>query len=158
MAKPGSDAARELAGMARRAADLGGGDVPEALVPQLAVKAEGQLGMRCSGCGERIGVGLKFTRIDYVMSEGKPTVDVSYLAACNGADGCNFANEARAGADVMEMIEFVWLHGDPPVGHGLSDEEQIAKAQSAVDGVASPSAPDPVAEGEEFPAAVNGHG
>lgn len=131
MAKPGSDEARKLAAMARGAADLGGGELPESMVEKLREQAEGQLGMRCGGCKRRIGVGLQFTRIDFVVEKGQPTVDVQRLSACNGADGCDFAEEARKGADVIEMVEFAWLTGEPAVGSGASAEEAVAQAEAA---------------------------
>jgi hypothetical protein len=114
MAKPGRQAREEmarLAAMSRQAAEIAV-PVPEQLAAGLRRQAEGQLGMRCSGCGERIGVGFQFTRIDVEVVEGRPTVDVTRLSACNGANGCEFAMQAREGAMVMEMVEFVWLDGD----------------------------------------------
>jgi hypothetical protein len=124
----------QLAAMSRQAADLGG--FPPAVEEKLRRQAEGKLGMRCAGCGKRIGVGLQFTRIDIVAGEdGTPTVDVARLAACNGADGCDFAERARAGADAIEMVEFVWLHGDEPVGRGqLADDVRAAEDAAAEPG------------------------
>lgn len=115
MAKPGQGAADEmarLAAMSRRAADIPVA-APAEVVARIMPRAEGQLGMRCGGCEQRIGVGFQFTRIEVVMQEGKPTVDVTKLSACNGENGCDFAMEARAGATVMEMVEFVWLDEEP---------------------------------------------
>lgn len=135
MAKPGThgDADRaKLAAMAAQARDLGGGELPEAMLGKLRAQAEGQLGLRCGGCGKRIGVGLQFTRIDFVMKDGTPQVDVLKLAACNGADGCEYAAECREGADLIEMVEYVWLAGEPAVGSGASAEEAVAQAEAAV--------------------------
>lgn len=116
MAKPGRQAKEEmarLAAMSRNAADLGGGSVPEALRERLLAQAEGQLGMRCAGCGERITVGFKFTQVDVQVVDGNPVIDGAVLSACNGAGGCDFANKARENASCMEMIEFVWLDAPP---------------------------------------------
>lgn len=134
MAKPGSAEAARLAAMARSAKDLGGGQLTGAAAEEAIRKAEAQLGMRCGGCGERIGVGLQFTRIDAVMKDGKPTIDVSRLSACNGADGCDFAEKAREGADVIEMVDFAWLHGDKPVGWNLKLDEAVQAADDAAKG------------------------
>lgn len=121
MAKPGQDAREEqarLAAMSRQAAEIEL-PAPRAVAVEIQREAEGQLGMRCSGCHQRIGVGFRFVRIDVVMSEGRPTVDVTQFAACNGVNGCEFAMVAREGATAMEMVEFVWLdeepHDDTPV-------------------------------------------
>lgn len=122
----------QLAAMARRAKQLGGthelaGEVAE----RIRKEAEGRLGYRCGGCGERIGVGLKFRRIDVVLGAGgKPQVDVLELAACNGASGCDYAEQCREGADLVEMVEFVWLRGDAPVAAGeLDSDVQTAEGQ-----------------------------
>lgn len=100
MAKPGSDAARELkelGQMSRLAHDLGQGKLPEAYADKMQEQAEGRLGMRCSGCGERIVIGFKFTRIEPVNDEGQPTVDVSTLAACDGRHPiCSHCGRSRA--------------------------------------------------------------
>lgn len=109
MAKPGSPEARKLAAMARSAADLGGGELSGDVAARLLEQAEGQLGMRCGGCNRRITVGFQFTRIAAIVEGGKPTMDVVKLSACNGDEGCDFAMQAREGATVMEMVEFVWL-------------------------------------------------
>lgn len=132
MAKPGSAEAARLAAMARAAADLGGGALSGEMQYKGRVAAESQLGMRCGGCGERIGVGLQFTRIDVVLRDGKPAVDVARLSSCNGADGCDYADKARVDADVIEMVEFVWVHGDKPVGSGLSLDDAVQAAEDAV--------------------------
>lgn len=135
MAKPGSTEAAALASMSRRAADLRGRvALPPAVAERIAAEAEKQLGMRCGGCGRRISVGLKFTRLDVVAGEkGRPTVDVQHLAACNGAEGCDYAAKARKGADVMEMVEFVWLFGEPPVGGDESLEEAVERVQAVAE-------------------------
>lgn len=114
MAKPGQQAKEEmarLAAMSRQAADLGGArELPPKVAETVRRQAEGQLGMRCNGCGERVGVGFRFTRIEVgVGDDGVPAVDVAHVAACNGDSGCDFAARARAAADVVEMVEFVWL-------------------------------------------------
>lgn len=117
MAKPGQQAAAEmarLAAMSRQAADLASGEAPAELREKLIPQIEGQLGLRCQGCGERIGVGFKFTRVGLSIEDGKPVADVTYLAACNGDAGCDFAARAREAATVVEMVEFVWLDEEEP--------------------------------------------
>lgn len=128
----GPDMAR-LAAMSRRALDLGAmRGLPPELDEKVRAQAEQQLGMRCAGCGERIGVGFKFTRIDIVLVEDKPTVDVAYLSACNGAQGCDFAERAKDGADAMELIEFAWLSGAPPVPGGVVAGEDAPRDPGVV--------------------------
>lgn len=112
--------------MGKIAKDLG--VVPEQVEAKLIEEAEKKLGMRCGGCLKRVGVGFKFTRIDVMIDQGRPTVDVQYLSACNGAEGCDFAQKAKEGADVIEMVEFVWLTGEKPVGHGDLDAD-VAQAE-----------------------------
>jgi hypothetical protein len=137
MARPGdrAGASRDvMRGMAQKAHDLQA-PVPEAMQEKVRVGAEKQLGMRCGGCGRRIGVGLQFTRIDVVRGQGGvPQADVMKLSACNGADGCDFAEEARKGADVIEMIEYVWLNGEEPVGTGSLEGDVEAAERAAGDG------------------------
>lgn len=62
-----------------------------------------RMGMRCGGCGRRIGLGFKFASLD-----PRATEPVLKLSACNRLD-CDFAESARDGATVMEMVEFAWL-------------------------------------------------
>lgn len=144
MAKPGRDARAEMRRLAAGAVDLGAQvEVPATLADKVRKEAEGQLGLRCSGCGERIGVGLKFTRIDVLRGpDGHPVVDVAKLAACNGAGGCDFAEKARNGAHLVEMVEYVWLQGDAPVG-AADVEAAVQEAQDA----ARPAEPVEAAEG-----------
>lgn len=132
--RPGS--AAELARMSRQARDLGRVELPEGVAEKVRKEAEARLGYRCGGCGERIGVGLKFRRIDVIAGEGgRPEVDVLELSACNGSGGCEYAAECREGADVIEMVEFVWLTGDAPVGGGDLDGD-VQAAQDAAGGSA----------------------
>lgn len=134
MAKPGSNGARKVS--AGGAVDLGKRTpVPEALEREGRANAEANLGMRCGGCGKRIGVGLQFTRIDIVRGDdGRPVADVLKLSACNGADGCDFAAKAREGADVVEMVEFVWLVGEEPVGGEQALPDAVQAAEDAARG------------------------
>lgn len=132
MAKPGSDAVRQIA--ASGAVDLSKRPVQHAS-PEVAElvrrAAEGQLGMRCAGCHERITIGFQFTRIDVLVgASGRPEVDVQRLAACNGANGCDFAEEAKDGAHAMEMIEFAWLDGGENSAGAVAslDDERAARA------------------------------
>jgi hypothetical protein len=107
MAKPGSDAARDLAAMSRAAAEIRR-EIPAGIKADLLWKIEGQLGLRCGGCGRRIKVGFQFTKIDVVLIADHPKADVLKLSACD-RDDCDFAEEARKGADVVEMVEYAWL-------------------------------------------------
>lgn len=117
---------RRLAAMARAAVDLGSGELKGPVADRARRRAEQQLGMRCGGCGARIGMGFEFTRIDVVAQEGRPTVDVQRLSACDGSDGCEFAGKARGSADSVRMIEHVWLSGDAPVGGALGERVEGA--------------------------------
>jgi hypothetical protein len=136
MANPGSDQARKLAAMSRRAADLSSAKaLPPKIEAQALVDAELRLNMRCGGCKERIGVGLVFSRFEVgATEEGRPVVNRMRMGACNGSNGCDFAAKARKGADVVEMVEYVWLTGDAPVGAGdLSADVQAAAEAAAED-------------------------
>jgi hypothetical protein len=164
MAKPGQGARDEmarLAAMSREAADLSSGPAPPELVERLRPQIEGQLGMRCAGCGERIGVGFKFTQVGVSIVEGKPTADVAYLSACNGDSGCNFAAEAREHATAVEMVEFVWLDEEgqsegslrePPVPERSIREARANEAEDEAFAEMQARAPrvGPVRDGAEF--------
>lgn len=135
MAKPGSAEAARLSGLSRTATDLSKAQtVPAAVAEKVLESTERRLGLRCAGCGERIrGPGFLFTRIDAVMSEGKPSGDVVRLSACSGSDDCDFAMRARDGATVMELVEYVWLDELPPDGGGeqAPAAEEPAEAKAA---------------------------
>lgn len=100
MAKPGSAAARRIAG----AVDLtvAGMSEQEARVAQEAIEHE--LGGRCNGCGRRITIGHRFTSID-VRDPQRPVVR---MFAC-ARDDCDFAERCLSGATMMEPIEFAWV-------------------------------------------------
>jgi hypothetical protein len=140
---------QRLAAMARNAADLGelqavAGEVEE----KALAEAELQLHMRCNGCRKRIGVGLVFSRFEVTQGpNGRPIVNRMKVGACNGAEGCDFAAKAREGADLMEMVEFVWLTGEAPVGHGTL-EGDVDAAQSAARSTATPE--DPLSGGPDL--------
>jgi hypothetical protein len=71
--------------------------------------AEMKAGMRCGGCGRRIGVGgFRFTAFRTEVVEGQPTVVAMVKSAC-ARDDCNHADSLKGSADVVEMCEFVWL-------------------------------------------------
>lgn len=129
MAKPGSREARAVAN--GRAVDLRKhAPVPDVMAQKVREQAEAQLGMRCGGCGKRIGVGLQFTRIDVERgADGRPAADVMKLSACSGANDCDFAARARENADVIEMVEFVWLSGEAPVGAHESLPDAVQRVQ-----------------------------
>lgn len=127
MAKPGSKGARSIA---QTGVDL---SKLKALSPeveaQALVEAETKLGMRCTGCGQRIGMGFKFSALEAIPGEnGKPEVVRMSMSACEGIEGCDFAEQARKGATCVEMVEFVWLDSDG------EPEEQAAEGTPAVDG------------------------
>lgn len=114
MAKPDDSEVRRLASLSRQATDLGGGPLAGEVAERIRVQGEKQLGLRCFGCGERIGIGFIFTRLDVIVEAGKPTIDRLRLAACNGVNGCEFAKQAAADADVMEAVEYAWLKQEEP--------------------------------------------
>lgn len=119
MAKPGTDAARELTDMAR-GATLVGNDLPDSIKAPVLAQLEGKLGFRCGGCHRRIRIGIQFTKIDVkIGADGTPQADVARLSACS-SDDCDFAREAMIGATVMEMVEYQWL--DEAAGPGLDPE------------------------------------
>lgn len=135
MAKPGphgNEERRRLAALARNAVELGGGELSGAAADKARRKAEQQLGLRCGGCGGRIGVGFEFTRIDIVVTDGRPGADVQRLSACNGAEGCDFATKAREDADSVRMVENVWCTGEPPVGADVTLDAAIEQAEDAL--------------------------
>lgn len=79
-------------------------------------------GMRCAGCGRRIGVGFRFVKLEVVSTPQGIGVGQLLLGACNGSEGCDFAELARQQASMMELVEFVWLDGgDAPVAGGFED-------------------------------------
>lgn len=136
MAKPGSNEARELTSMARQAHDLSDVTIPDRVVAELVKAEELKRGMRCAGCGRRIGVGFKFTRVE-VDAHPQTREPISYaiqVGACNGdapegEPACDFAGEARKGATAVELVEYVWLDtGERPVS---SDEPSIANLARA---------------------------
>ena len=127
---------REIARRRAQASATKGGVDLAALKDEdkIRVEAEKRLGYRCAGCDERIGVGLKFVRLDVSpppAGETRPQVEHAIIFACNGANGCDYAEKARGGADMVEMIEYVWLQGDAPVGAGQLDAD-VAAAEGAV--------------------------
>lgn len=105
--------AADLSRMSRSAADLSRTAVPEKLRKRALESAEAELGMRCRGCGQRITTGFEFTALEPVMDSGGVKVITLKLSACNGDNGCDFAQQAREGATAVEMVEFVWLTEDP---------------------------------------------
>lgn len=137
MAKPGSDKARELTQMARQAHDLSDVKIPESVVEEMVKAEELKRAMRCAGCGRRIGVGFKFTRVE-VDVHPQTREPISYaiqIGACNGdapegEDPCDFAGEARKGATAVELVEYVWLDaGERPVSihePSIADLERAA--------------------------------
>lgn len=105
MAKPGRDA-RELreqianGGGAKDLSRLKMGD-EEALAATEML--EHSLGLRCDGCGRRVGRGFVFVSI--AVKEERP---VMKLSACSRED-CGYATLCRVGATYVEQREYVWL-------------------------------------------------
>lgn len=118
MAKPGSREAAELSRMARQAHDLADQKIPEHIAEKLCAAQELKESMRCAGCGERIGVGFRFTRIEAFVhpKTNEPMAATMHVGACDGAAGCDFAREASKGSTAMEVVEYVWMDGlgQPP--------------------------------------------
>lgn len=87
---------------ARGVVDLTARGLSDEQARQVQETIELKQGMRCSGCGRRIGIGMEFTSID-------PRADqpVIKLAACSRED-CEFMEECREGATVMQMVEYAW--------------------------------------------------
>jgi hypothetical protein len=143
MAKPGSAAARAIAGGAKVLERRS--EMPETLAAQAQRAAETHKGMRCDGCGLRISGGIRFTRFMPEMVDGKPTVTNFVVHACNA---CDYANDARQGAHVAEMIEFVWfdengdviepeeLRDDVPAEASLAGRAAAAARRAASEGSA----------------------
>lgn len=124
--KPGSEHVKELARLSRQAKIIQR-SVPDELREKMLVKAETQLGLRCGGCFERITIGFLFRSIEVATGDdGKPLIDVAKISACNGANGCDFADQARQGATLVEMVEYAWLDGAFD-GAGL---EQVPDAEA----------------------------
>jgi hypothetical protein len=103
----------------------------------LRAQAEMHMGLRCNGCGERIGMGFRFTRIDISSQteDGKPKVEVAKTVACS-RDECDYADRARLDANLVEMIEHVWL--DEPEAEEVTAEPVPEPAPGAPTGEPSP--------------------
>lgn len=102
MAKPGSNGARRIAQSG--AADLSRAGMSEEQAARASEMAELALGMRCKGCGRRIGLGFRFTSID-----PRSEHPVIQLSAC-ARDDCNFATLCKDdGGVVVEQVEYAWL-------------------------------------------------
>lgn len=130
MAKPGTKDAAHIAAGAVDLAELKPLD-PE-VESRIRQQAEEQLDRRCGGCARRVGIGFKFTKMDiYMGSDAKPQVDVMHIVACAGDDDCNFAAACREEADSVEMIEYVWLGGEAPVGAEVKPRKPAAKKKAA---------------------------
>lgn len=105
MAKAGSREARQIS--RGQVPDLGLARMSDDQAREMQEVYELKLGMRCSGCGRRIGVGIQFTAIA-PRSERMPVIR---MAACRRED-CDFMEQAKDGAAAMQVVQFVWLDTD----------------------------------------------
>lgn len=138
MAKPGSNAAAAIAnGIDLSAMKTASVPLSEKDAAEARKKAELKLHMRCTGCGERIGTGFEFTR--FIPQRGPEGVMVGKMtvAACNGAGAegtCDFASEARDGATVVRIVEYVWLDADAPPVEMAEETSSEREGSPAEDG------------------------
>lgn len=100
MAKPGTNAARALAS---GAVDLGLRGMSDEQAAQVQEMIEARTGLRCMGCGRRIGLGFHFLSID----PRDPDRAIIRLAACTREE-CDFAEKCRGGATAFEAVEYAW--------------------------------------------------
>lgn len=133
MAKPGSDAARQISGNAEDLSRLRMSD-EEA---QLATEAlEIARGLRCSGCGRRVKRGFHFFSIS--VKDKKPLMR---MVACS-RDDCGFAAACREGGTYVEQVEFAWLDAAgadaPPARQIVEQNERVARAATALGDGAKP--------------------
>lgn len=128
MAKPGSDDARRLQ---RGAVDLAQRGMSDEQAAKVQEQLELGAGMRCRGCGRRIGIGFHFTSID----PREPGNEVLKLAACSRED-CDFAERARDGGTCMELVEYAWLD---PAGVDARPAELIVRQNERRANGASPA-------------------
>lgn len=132
MAKPGSDDARRLARAAAGARDLS----RAGMSPQESAEAQEVMeimnGLRCGGCGRRIGAGFHFTSI--APREAQPILK---LSACS-RDDCDYAEKCRHGGTFIEVCEYVWIdeHGidAPPARRIVEGNRKAAEGKAAQNG------------------------
>lgn len=113
----------------RGAVNLARAKMSDKQVAEAGEMLELQLGMRCGGCGRRIGIGIKFTSIS--VRKQSP---VSKLSACDRED-CGFAEEARDGGTVMEVFQLVWLDEagvDAPAAAIVKRQEPVRSRSAEV--------------------------
>jgi hypothetical protein len=99
-----------------------------------------QLGLRCGGCGRRVGMGFRFKSFD-VRSD----MPIVQLIACV-RDDCDFAEQARVDADVMEMVEYAWTDEngvDAPAAQTVAEAHAAAaeREKAATDAVTTTISP-----------------
>jgi len=140
MAKPGSNAAREISGKATDLTRLAMSDDDARAATEMLEISQG---LRCEGCGKRIKRGFHFTSI--AVKEEHPALR---LAACSREE-CSYATACRTGATYVEQKEFVWLDeagedAEPALSIVKRNErlEQRQTAASAAESRAEQSAPD----------------
>jgi hypothetical protein len=126
MAKPGSsDAARIAAG----GEDLSRLRMSDEEAREATEMMELSLGLRCNGCGKRIGRGFSFVSIAV-----KEKNVLMKLAACARPE-CEYAAACRNGGTYVEMVEYVWLDeagmDADPCQSIVRQNEKLAKAQDA---------------------------
>lgn len=129
MAKPGAAAKAAMRG----ARDLSRARMSDQDVVEVQGELEMAQGLRCNGCGRRIGAGFHFTSI--APREQKVMMR---MAACSRED-CDFGQVCREGATYVEMVEYVWLDG---VGLDAAPTKAFVKAMGSR---ASPESAEPSA-------------
>lgn len=128
MAKPGSNDARRIAA---GGVDLSVKAMSDEKAAETQIALEYMQGLRCSGCGLRIGLGIRLYSID-PRDENAPIVR---RCAC-AREECDFADFARGGATYMEMVDLVWLDAagmDAPAYAPAVERYQAMKRAAAAD-------------------------
>jgi hypothetical protein len=86
-------------------------------------------GLRCGGCGRRIGRGFGFTSI--AVREEAP---IMRLSACS-RDDCDYATACRAGSTYCEELNHVWLDPEgvdaPAAKFIVERNERVTREQEA---------------------------
>lgn len=134
MAKPGSGAAALIAtGLAH---DLSKRAKP---LDQQRLDLERKEGMRCGGCKRRITLGFEFVVFVVVDVPGaSDKLATSRTFACNGATGCQYAEQVALEANAMRPIEWAYLdeqRGERIVGAADPEMEFVPPVSAVAEGV-----------------------